>query len=643
MEIPTARLLKENTYRLGAGQIYPYRYYYVALSPFKWMEFDGRITEIMGVAALGSGYGNYKDKAFDVKFRLLEEGMYTPQIALGIMDPQGTRKYPSQYIVASKQIYPFDFTIGFGNGRFGKVPLASSDETFKAEIVTDPMGWLKDSQFFGGIQFSPSEKYSFMVEYNPIRYEKQTADPAQAVYFQKAVPSKLNFGFRWKPFKWSEIDVTYQRGNEVGVSVSTLFELGKPLIPIYDPPYKEKKEDVFNPLEERLEKALRASGFRNVGVRVSWDSLKIEAENEKYFYAPRAISVILRLVAGIAPKRIEKIDIVLTQYGIPLLEFSTLREDISELYREKLTRDEFLFLSDINTKVYKSPDMDIKYRKWIEYGLKPSFETLLNDPNHFFMYRLGLAGWINLHPWEGLSLIAGLEVYPLNTVKSSVEPIDNPVRSDIFLYKDKNVNMSRLMAEQLFKTDHEVYGKVAAGYLEVEYAGVDVEFAKPLLDGRILIGVGGSAVRKRDPDNVFRLREDMYTKVYNTAFFNTRLNLPEIDMWFDVKTGRFLGGDIGSVVTVGKNINGLLIYGWYSFTNTNVFTDQYNRGYHDKGIGVSIPMRLFDGTDSKTAYAYSVSPWTRDVGQDIYHFTNLFDFIGRNLKVYWERDGREMK
>ena len=231
MEIPSARLMKENTYRFGAGQVYPYRYYYVALSPFSGIEIDGRITEIAGVPALGSGYGNYKDKAFDAKFRLLEEGKYTPAVALGIMDPQGTRLYPSQYIVASKQVYPFDFTIGFGNGRFGKKPLPSSNETFKAEIFTDPNGWIKDSQLFGGIQFSPSEKYSFMMEYSPIRYEKQTQDPAQPVYFRSSVPSPFNFGFRWKPFRWSEIDVTYQRGNQIGVSLSTLFDLGKPLPP----------------------------------------------------------------------------------------------------------------------------------------------------------------------------------------------------------------------------------------------------------------------------------------------------------------------------------------------------------------------------------------------------------------------------
>jgi hypothetical protein len=189
MEIPTARIMKEDTYRVGANQIYPYRTYFVTFSPFEWMELGGRVTEIIGVSALGSGYGNYKDKAMDFKFRLIEEDKYIPAISLGIMDPQGTRLYPAQYLVASKQIYPFDFTLGFGNGRFGKNPLPASNNNFSAEMFTDPKTWLLDGQLFWGIQFALSEKYVFMMEYNPIRYERQSDDPAQSVYFTKAVPS----------------------------------------------------------------------------------------------------------------------------------------------------------------------------------------------------------------------------------------------------------------------------------------------------------------------------------------------------------------------------------------------------------------------------------------------------------------------
>jgi hypothetical protein len=84
------------------------------------------------------------------------------------------------------------------------------------------------------------------------------------------------------------------------------------------------------------------------------------------------------------------------------------------------------------------------------------------------------------------------------------------------------------------------------------------------------------------------------------------------------------------------------ILAWYSFTDTSVFNDNINKDYHDKGIAISIPLRLFKGADSRTAYSYSLSPWTRDTGQDIDHYNTLFDFIDRNTENYIDKDKKMM-
>ena len=54
MEIPTARVMKENSYRIGASQIDPYRYYYMTFSPLRGIEINGKVTEILGVKASSS-------------------------------------------------------------------------------------------------------------------------------------------------------------------------------------------------------------------------------------------------------------------------------------------------------------------------------------------------------------------------------------------------------------------------------------------------------------------------------------------------------------------------------------------------------------------------------------------------------------
>ncbi len=622
METPTARIMNENRFRFGAGQVDPYRYYYIVLSPSKRFEFTGRVTETMGVpSGLGSAYGNDKDKSMDLKYKFINEEKYLPAITLGIMDPHGTRKYASQYIAASKQIYPFDFTLGFGNGRFGKVKLPAQSEGFKLEIFTDTKQWFKDSQFFGGIQFAPSNKFALMIEYNPIKYE--TLD----VVGEIPVTSRINYGLRLKPFEWTDIDVTYQRGNQFGMNLSMAFDIGNPLIPIFDKPYVEKPPKKKS-LNERIVEALHESGFSNIGVRLNNNELWIEAQNDKYFYTTRAFGIIIKILYDLKPIYIEKVNIALHDNGIPIVRLSTTFLDIHELYNEKMTLREFLSLSDIRTDSNKSQGMEIHHKKLFKYALKPEFKTFLNDPSGFFKYRAGVSGWTSFNPWPGGSFILELETYPLNTVSTSNTPLSRPVRSDIVPYLKQDVVLGQLMYQQIMKFDREYYGKLAGGILETEYAGIDGE----------VVGLSGSVVKKRSVDEPFQLKKDDWKEYYNTCFLNTRLNIPELETSIEVKTGQFLAGDKGARLTFTKFIKGVTLYAWYSFTDTSIFTDSSNRGYSDKGIGVRIPMRLFEGTDTKTAYNYSVSPWTRDVAQDIDHFTNLFDYLGRDTKIYLDKD-----
>jgi hypothetical protein len=639
MEIPSARVMEENSVRLGFSQIEPYRYYYGAVSPLKGLELSLRVTEIIDVPAFDPDTGgNYRDKALDVKYQFLPEGKYAPALAIGVNDPHGTRLYPSQYIVASKQIYPFDFTVGFGNGRFGDEPLPEQGEGFKLEIFSDTADWFRDSNFFGGIQFSPSDTFAMMVEYSPVKYDEQTRDPAQHKYFRDPVSSQFNFGIRYKPVEWFEVDLSYQRGEQIGVNASLAFDIGNTLLPIYDPQYREDPAFAQNPLHERIERALRASGFSDIGVMATGDELWVEAQNDKYYFDTKAIDTILRVLVPLVPAATDRIHIILTENGIPQIAFHTARADGEDFLNDRLSVHELYHLADVRTDRSRPLDVQKKYTKRFFYGIKPSFETFLNDPSGFFKYRLGLSGWAGYNPWAGATLVSSVEGYPLNNISTSNEPLSIPVRSDIVLYKKEDAALGRLLVDQIYKTEYEIYGKLSAGLLEIEYAGLDAEVAKPVLDGRVLLGLGGSIVKKREPGEPFKLKQDDAKDYYTTAFFNTRINVAEMDIAVDLKAGRFLAGDPGVRVTVSKFINGVILKAWYSITDTSDFTDPYNDGYSDKGISVSIPLRLLLGTDTKTVYYYSLSPWTRDTGQDIDHYGTLFDFIDRKVNILIDKD-----
>ncbi|MCX5832444.1 MAG: YjbH domain-containing protein [Deltaproteobacteria bacterium] len=660
MEIPTARVMRAGRYRFGASQVDPYRNYYFAVALLSGLEIGGRVTEVMGVGALTADYGNTRDKAIDFKYQFLAEGKWWPAIAVGIMDPHGTRVYPAQYLVASKQIYPFDFTIGFGNGRYGKQPLPGQGEGIAVEMFTDNASFRQDGQFFWGVQFALSERLMLMAEYNPIRYDEQTGDPAQAKYFTEPVPSQYNFGIRWRPLDWVETDLSWQRGQQIGANISVAFDMGVPLIPIYDHPYKEKPEyRLLHPWEQRIARGLDASGFSDIIVLRDGDKLAVEARNDKYYYTPRAVAVMLRVVTEFAPIEIRELRLIIANNGLPIVSLTCLREDAALFLAEKITAAEFLSssfrrkpessanngyrirsgMADVfNTDITDGLPGKKLYRKWWDYGILPSFRTFLNDPSGFFKYRFGARAWVGVYPWSGASLITGLEYYPFNTVSSLNTPSAEAVRTDIVPYQQNKAVLGILMAEQIRKFPYEIYGRLDVGLLEVQYGGLDAELATPLFGGRVMVGLAGSLVKKRDPDMAFGFKENDYKDVYQTAFLNTRINFPEIEAALDFKTGQFLAGDRGTVVTLSKFFNGVILSAWYSITNTDVFTDPFNRGYHDKGIAVTIPMRLFEGTDSKTAYDFAVSAWTRDVAQDIDHFNNLFDYMRRNTQIYLKKD-----
>jgi hypothetical protein len=637
LETPTARVMRENRYRVGASQADPYRSYFGTIGLFERLEVNGRVTEILGVPgfAYSQAYGNYKDKAIDLKLQVFPEGKYTPALAVAILDPHGTRLFSSQVLVASKQIHPFDFSVGLGNGRLGKRPLPPQGEGFGIEMFSKPGAWWKDAQAFGGVQFAPSDRFALLAEYSPIRYHLQTTDPAQAKHFQDPVPSRFNFGVRWKPTRWSEVDASYQRGNRIGVSASVAFDIGKPLLPIYDPPYREPPSLLKDSLPGRIARALLESGFSDIGVDTDGVTLRIEAQNDRYYFNARAIEVILHLLAARMPENIDYVRILIKENGIPMVEFVTTAHGLSGVHAGEIRRDRFLEFSTFRTEESEPRVKETTHRRRFHYGLKPSLETFLNDPSGYFKYRLGLSGWLTAQPWKGGSAILGLEGYPVNTVSTAVAPLSIPVRSDIAEYKKEDISLGRLMFEQVLKTRDPLYGRLSAGLLEVEYAGLDGEVAIPLFRGRILAGVSGSAVRKRDPRDPFKFKGD---DRFHTAFFNTRLHLPERDVYVDVKAGRFLAGDKGAKITLSKFVNSVVLSAWYSFTDTSIFRDSYNRGYHEKGISVDIPIRLFTGQDSKTAYRYALSPWTRDVAQDVDHYRTLFDFIGRNVGVCLDKD-----
>ena len=106
LQTPTARIPKEGEFSANYRNNDQYRFYSVSMALFPWLETTVRYTDVRTRKYSNdpgfSGNQTYKDKSFDVKLRLWEEGRYLPQVALGKRDIGGTGLFDSEYLVPIK-------------------------------------------------------------------------------------------------------------------------------------------------------------------------------------------------------------------------------------------------------------------------------------------------------------------------------------------------------------------------------------------------------------------------------------------------------------------------------------------------------------------------------------------------------------
>ena len=118
INMPDARVEKDGTLRFGAGYFRPYLPIWSSITLLPRLELSGRYTIVRGLSSgLGQGFGDYKDKAFDVKAVLLEEDEWWPSLAVGSQDFTGTGVFSAKFAAVSKRLGRTDYTLGYGSDR----------------------------------------------------------------------------------------------------------------------------------------------------------------------------------------------------------------------------------------------------------------------------------------------------------------------------------------------------------------------------------------------------------------------------------------------------------------------------------------------------------------------------------------------
>ncbi len=652
MQIPTARMAPDGEFSLNYHYNDQYRFYSASMVLFPWLEATVRYTDVITrrYSAVESFSGNqtYKDKAFDLKLRLWQEGYWMPDIALGAHDLGGTGLFNSEYLVVTKAWGPFDFTLGLGWGYLGnsgtiKNPFCSiSDSYCTRSTINGTAGTVSGndlfkgrSALFGGIEYqTPWQPLRLKIEYEGNDYQH---DFAGKLYQS----NKINAGAIWRITDWADVNVSYERGNTLmaGFTLRTNFNT---LHQIHrDQPkadYRPAAQPVVldEPVAARELTELRYNAGLNMpAIQLQGRTLYISGEQYKYRDTQMGVDRANRIVINQLPENIDTIKVTQTRFNMPqvttVTDVNSLRQS---LVGYPLGQTSTLKQHRTNPQTVQKSQQDY-YIAPARFGvsLAPVLNQSVGGPDSFYLYQLGVMGGANWWVTNHLLLDGSVFVNLANNYgKFNYDgtPGDSAlprVRTHIRDYVGNDVYLNNLQASYMRYLGGDYYAQFYGGYLETMYGGVGGEVIWRPLDSDWAIGLDANYVKQRDWHNMMSF-VNYHAAVGNLTAYWKPWFIRDIQVKASV--GQYLAKDKGATIDISRRFKSGIMVGAYA-TKTNVSSHDYGEGSFTKGFYISIPMDLFTVPYNRGRAQINWTPLTRDGGQ----------MLGRKYQLYYMTSDRD--
>ena len=612
INMPSARFLNESSHGITIYKGTPDQKITLSSSPYNWLEASFFYTNINNKAYCTATYDpvcsqDYKDKGFNFKIRLKEEGIL-PAIAIGINDIAGTGLYSSEYIVGSYGLQNLDFHFGLGWGSLNgsqdafKNPLGYIYDGFKnrPEIVvgvnTDNRGGqFQPSTYFSGEQVSPFYGITYVVNQNLIlKIEKDTTlIPGQVGY--ERPESEFSFGFDYRINDNFSLGFAQERNNYSSFRFVYKYN---PLKSLKKYQYKKAENPKSGSNYTKLIRNLENNG---IGVNKIIESQKSIGLELTQFSHPNLdiIEEIIRsasIDAGIN-KEIKK-DIKIANLKA-LSEYDIEFEKNSKLIYQRETTNSF----NNNTKVVFRPFLASR-EEFFKGALliENNSEYVIND-NFFFSSNLKYSIANN---FDDLT-IPPAETYPAQ------------VRSDVKDYLrnfDKGILIGRAQFDYHISPKKNNHLMFTAGILEEMFSGYGMEYLYFEQSKNYALGFELFNVSKRDHRMRFGTLDYKNTTSAINFYYRNYSFIP-----FDSKIsfGEYLAGDTGFTFELSRSyINGVE-FGIFA-TFTDVSFAEFGEGSFDKGIFFNIPIY-------GNLINYSWKPLTKDPGSKLIRKHTLHDLL----------------
>ena len=488
-----------------------------------------------------------------------------------------------------------------------------------------------------------------MIEYSPINYEldKQNAFYNGSDYDKPE--SNINYGLKYFYSPNSTISLAYTRGNTIALGYAYQFGFSNDGMfdRLPDPKWQadEKKlkeyENISNDeFTAKLSNEVAAEKFKNVTSEISDDKIWIEFDNSRYNNDLKAAGRAISTVDEVAPKQYETIYATLKQKDVPIKTFKVDRQEFDAYENEKVSdtymKDALILTNSVekmyeefkaeNIDTYKSDKLNTGK---FDYTIGMSASSVLNRKEDPFAIKLGAKLDLSYEFGDGLFSSASLSHPFYNSIQDL--PPDNTNEGSKLAAHNELLDYSKYNSTQLdhfttayiFNTPYDSLGRIEVGYLDIAFAGLDIEWYKPLYDERFGIGLQYQAAYKRYVDDMLRIYDDVR---YDGKFVNLyALVYPKYDIHMGLKIGEFMAGDRGVKIDLARHHKEFSLGVFATFTNSDeVFTDKDNKGYIDKGIYLKVPLEVFTYKNIKNILTFNLKPWTRDVGKFIESPSSLY-------------------
>jgi hypothetical protein len=607
INMPTARFYDESVHGIILYDGTPDQKITLSSNPFDWMEASFFYTNLQNRRYCPFPDDpvckqDYKDKGFNLKLRLKEEGIF-PSIAIGVNDLAGTGFYSSEYIVGSYGVGSFDMHFGLGWGSMNdsknsiQNPLGYLNNNFKSRPTQTKGkgGQFQASRYFSGEETSPFYGFSYSLNNKTlIKIERDTISNDARIDYPIA-SSDYSIGLDYSINENFSIGISHERG--AYNSIRFVYK-NNPKLSIKKYEYKKSSKNAEDSKYAKLIKNLERNGIGVNKISESVSSIGLELTQ---FIHPD-IGLIEEIISSSARdaginKNIKK-DIKIAD----LKAVSEIDDGFSKnsklIYERKKT-------SSFNTSTR------IKFKPFLAsreeffkgaFLLENNSEFIIRD-NLFFNTNIKYSLWDNFDD---------LIYPPKNTFPAQV-------RSDIKEYL-KNMNEGILIGRAQLdyhltpKKNHHLM--LTAGILEDMFNGFGFEYIYYKENTNYAMGFELFDVKKRDYDWKFGTLD--YQNVTGSLNFYYR-NYGSIPFDMKLSYGEYLAGDIGTTFEVSRSFQNGTKFGVFA-SFTDVTTEQFGEGSFDKGIFFNIPIY-------GNFINYTWRPLTKDPGAKLTRRNTLYNLL----------------